>query len=51
VSVKTVRRDLAAFRALGQRVVLWGRDEEGRTVWGYEPGVECLFVKNLRRRP
>jgi hypothetical protein len=49
VSTKTVRRDLAAFRALGQRVAC-ERDEVGRTVWNYEPGVERLFVSNLPRR-
>jgi hypothetical protein len=46
VSTKTVRRDLEAFREIGQRVI-WERDDVGRCCWSYEGGVEWLFVSNV----
>jgi hypothetical protein len=48
VSTRTVRRDLDAFKDLGQGVMheLDGR----RTVWHYEGGTEYLFVSNVPRR-
>jgi hypothetical protein len=49
VSTKTVHRDLAAFRELGQ-LVQRGRTEDGRTIWTYERGVEYLFVRNFSPR-
>jgi hypothetical protein len=53
VSTKTVRRDLAAFRELGQRMhlVYTGQETEGEVreyVWRYGKGVKPLFVRNLR---
>jgi hypothetical protein len=42
VNIKTVRRDLEAFREVGQRTVC-ERDEPGRYCWHYEGGVSPLF--------
>ncbi len=42
VSVKTVRRDLEAFRELGQQMTC-ERDEGGRYCWFYEGGLARLF--------
>ncbi len=53
VSTKTVHRDLAAFKQLGQRMVHKPTDDgsEVRDVcWHYEPGVEPLFLCNLSER-
>lgn len=48
VSTKTIRRDLDAFRKIGQDVV-WERNEENQYVWCYEAEQEWLFVSNLPR--
>jgi hypothetical protein len=47
VSTKTVHRDLAAFRALGQSVVCELYEGGRRYVWHYEGGVQWLFLSNL----
>jgi hypothetical protein len=47
VSLKTVRRDLAVFRGLGQRMDRKYEREISEFYWEYQPGVECLFVGNL----
>lgn len=49
VNVKTVRRDIEAFRALGQRIELGYGHERGRVLdtWRYRSGVDPLFAANL----
>ena len=53
VSPKTVRRDLAVFRAMGQKAVcvlglLERQEGEGPQYrWQYDVGVEWLFVRNI----
>jgi hypothetical protein len=58
VSVRTVHRDLDAFRQLGQRVVCQHPFAAGGVghelgaheyIWRYEPGVEPLFLRNYDR--
>jgi predicted DNA-binding transcriptional regulator YafY len=49
VSTRTVMRDLAAFRALGQRMG-YGRDEPGAYRWHYDRGQAFLFFCNAPRR-
>jgi hypothetical protein len=50
VNERTVRRDLAAFRDLGQEMICNDLgEEEGRRCWWYARGVLPLFVENLRR--
>ncbi len=49
VSQRTIRRDLGAFAALGHAVV-HERDEDNRTVWRYDFGVEMLFTSNISPR-
>lgn len=52
VSTKTIRRDLAAFKAMGRRTVCKRVDKEVDIYrWYYEAGVEPLFVCNLLGPP
>lgn len=48
VSGKTVRRDLAAFRALGydNEYELASPPPFANYAWKYKPGVRCMFAKN-----
>jgi hypothetical protein len=48
VSEKTVRRDLEAFRELGQR--LYRADVPEEPFWCYYDDVRPLFVSNLRSK-
>jgi NADH/NAD ratio-sensing transcriptional regulator Rex len=48
VSEKTIRRDLDAFRQLGQRTMKGYEQEIAEWWWRYERGVEPLFTSNLR---
>jgi hypothetical protein len=50
VSTKTIRRDLDAFRALGQRIKGTHDREISEYYWSYEPGVVPLFTCNLDYR-
>lgn len=47
VSTKTVRRDLAAFRELGQKLRKSHDDETNEWYWSYEKGTTPLFSSNL----
>ena len=49
VTTRTVKRDIAAFRSLGQSME-FERDEDRRYRWHYAEDVEWLFLANLPRR-
>jgi hypothetical protein len=49
VSTRTVHRDLAAFKKLGQRTDLHRDHELLDYFFTYQKGVQPLFVSNLRR--
>jgi hypothetical protein len=53
VALRTVYRDIAAFRALGQRIdklkeEVWGQRGQ-RYRWRYAAGVQALFTVNATR--
>lgn len=45
VSPKTVRRDLAAFQEIGQRMAKGFEQELSEFYWAHESGVKRLFTK------
>jgi predicted DNA-binding transcriptional regulator YafY len=50
VSVRTVRRDLATFRDLGQRMSWDQLEEDPKFYCRYARDQRCLFAMNLRER-